>query len=102
MALGSKPQEGLAVYVDSSDDKSTEAYLTTFAGAPISWASKKQSFVATYSTIAEFCALATAIKEAIWLKKLTIAIGLEKPGPVTVYCDSANVTSHDPTSSEHS
>ena len=95
IALGSKPHEGLAVYVDSSygdnaDGKSTEAYLTTFAGAPISWASKKQSFVATSSTIAEFCALTTAIKEAIWLKKLTTAIGLEKPGPVTVYCDSAN------------
>lgn len=95
IALGVKPHEGLAVYVDSSyadndDGKSTESYLTTFAGAPISWASKKQTFVATSSTIAEFCALTAAVKEAIWLKKLTVALGLERPGPVTVYCDSAN------------
>ena len=95
IALGVKPHEGLAVYVDSShadndDGKSTESYLTTFAGAPISWASKKQTFVATSSTIAEFCALTAAVKEAIWLKKLTVALKLERPGPVIVYCDSSN------------
>src|SRR6266850_1017310 len=64
--------------------------VATFAGAPISWTSKKQGFVATSSTVAEFCALSSATKEAIWLKKLTVALGLEKPGPVPVYCDSVN------------
>jgi Reverse transcriptase (RNA-dependent DNA polymerase) len=95
ICLGARPHEGLAVYVDSSyadnvDGKSTESFVTTFAGAPISWASKKQSFVASSSTIAEFCALTAAVKEAIWLRKLTVALDLEKPGPVTVYCDSSN------------
>ena len=95
VCLGTRPHEGLAVYVDAShadntDGKSTESFVTTFAGAPISWASKKQSFVASSSTIAEFCALTAAVKEAIWLRKLTVALGLEKPGPVTVYCDSSN------------
>ena len=46
--------------------------------------------MATSSTTAEFCALSTATKEAIWLKKLTVALGLEQPGPVPVYRDSAN------------
>ena len=55
-----------------ADGKSAEAYLTTF------WVSKKQSFVSTSSTIAEFCDLAANIKEAIWLKELTVAIVLEK------------------------
>lgn len=95
ITLGFNPNEGLCVYVDSSfadneDGRSTESYVSMFAGAPISWSSKKQSFVATSSTIAEFCALSTATKEAIWLKKLTVALGLEAPGPTTIYSDSAN------------
>lgn len=95
LVLGLKSNEGLAGYVDSSyadnpDGKFTEAYVFTFAGSPISWASKKQSITSTSSTLAEFCALTTAAKEAIWLKKLTVAMGLEKPGSVILYTDSAN------------
>ena len=46
VCLGTRSHEGLAVYVDASyadntDGKSTESFVTTFAGAPISWASKK-------------------------------------------------------------
>ena len=42
--LGIKPDEGLAAYVhasfgDHDDGKSTNAYVITFAGAPISWSS---------------------------------------------------------------
>jgi hypothetical protein len=47
------------------------------AGASITWSFKKQSFVAPSSTIAEFCALDAAIKEAIWLRKLAVASRIE-------------------------
>lgn len=47
--------------------------------------------MAPSSTIAEFCALDVATKEAIWLRKLTTALKLNKECTVPNYTDSANV-----------
>jgi Reverse transcriptase (RNA-dependent DNA polymerase). len=97
--LGSDPEKGIEVYVDAShqdnpDGKSTEGYVIKFMGSPISWSSKKQKVVAPSTTVAEFCALDSAVKEAIFIKKLAIAFGLDdKPGePIPIYTDAANAT----------
>ena len=50
-----------------------------YGGAPIIWHSKKQTFVAPSSTIAEFCAYDAAIKNAIWIRKLLAAFRLYDP-----------------------
>ncbi len=42
--------------------------IFTFAGASISWASKRQASVALSTTEAEYMALAYTVKEEIWLK----------------------------------
>ena len=50
---------------DLDDRKSTQGWFIRLAGAPIKWASKKQSTVATSSTVAEYLAIESAAQEAI-------------------------------------
>jgi hypothetical protein len=69
------PTKGLegfvdASYADAEDSKSTEAYIWFFAGAPISWASRRQDIVASSSIIAGYCALSTAVKEGLYLARI--------------------------------
>ncbi|KAF7125338.1 hypothetical protein CNMCM5793_001516 [Aspergillus hiratsukae] len=94
--LGREPSEGLVGYVDSSfqdhiDGRFSEAYIFFFAGSPISWHSKKQTLIASSSTIAEYCAYDAAFKDAIWLRKLLRALCLESTDePIPVHTDSDN------------
>ncbi|KAI2787042.1 hypothetical protein POX_f07397 [Penicillium oxalicum] len=103
--FGKEPSKGLEGFVDSSyadaeDGKSTEAYIWFFAGAPISWSSKRQDIVAASSTMAEYCALATAAKEGLYLAKIAADLLLmpplnqdeefDKNIPITLFCDSDN------------
>ena len=67
---------GLAGYADADfagdrdDRKSTTGWLFTFNGAPISWASKKQSTVSRSSMESELVAGSFATAEGIWLIRL--------------------------------
>jgi hypothetical protein len=99
ITLGMKPDEKLRVSVDAAhhdceDGKSTEAFICTYAGAPISWHSKKQSIMAPANTIAEYCAIDPAVKEALYIKKLIKALDMEEsdeiPKPIPIYTDSNN------------
>ena len=55
---------------DVNDHKSTTGWIFTFNGAPISWASKKQSLVTRSSMEAELVAGSIATAEGIWLIRL--------------------------------
>lgn len=85
-------------YVDSDwagdidSRRSTSAYVFTLFGGAISWMSKRQAVVALSTTEAEYMAATHACKEAIWLKRLCLDIGI-KQGIVTVYCDSQSAIS---------
>jgi hypothetical protein len=71
--------------------KSTEGYIFKYAGAPISWSSRQQSIVATSSTTAEFCAYDSAVKEALWMKKLLVAMGMiQQDEAIPIYTNSEN------------
>ena len=65
------PHLGLLGYVDSeyagniSTRKSTGSYIFMAAGAPISWASRRQQIVTLSSTKAEYVALTEALQEAL-------------------------------------
>ena len=48
------------------DRRSTTGYLFLYAGAAITWNSKKQPTVALSTTQAEYMAVCQASKEAIW------------------------------------
>ncbi len=63
--------------------------MVIMAGGAVSWKSKKQGCVAQSSSEAEYMALASAVKEAIWLHHifgLTAAQSEKKP--VLVFVDN--------------
>lgn len=55
---------------DSSDRKSTAAYIIYYGSNPISWSCKKQSTVAKSSTEAEYRTIASTAMELLWLQQL--------------------------------
>lgn len=97
--LAKDPSQSLVGFVDSSyndceDGKSTEAYIFYYAGAPISWCSRKQDVVATGSTIAEYIALDGAVREALYLVKILHQLNLENTSiQVPICTDSDNAVS---------
>lgn len=56
---------------DSADRKSVAGYIFIFASRPITWRSKKQDVVAQSTAEPENIALALAVKEALWIRKLS-------------------------------
>jgi hypothetical protein len=72
------------------DNKSTSGWIFTLGGGAISWASKKQSCISHSTMESEFIALASAGKEAEWLRNMFYDIELwPQPMPaISVYCDS--------------
>lgn len=69
---------------DAIDRKSCGAYLYFYRGSLVSWASKKQAFVATSTMEAEYVAASQAAKEGIWMREfvaeLKQAIGVVENG----------------------
>ena len=55
---------------DIDDRRSTTGYLFSINRGTISWQTRKQPSVATSSTQAEYMALSTATKEALWIREL--------------------------------
>jgi len=77
---GSEPLQGF-VDADWAGDidgrRSTTACVFTCNGGAIAWASKRQSTVATSTAETEYVAAAMATKEALWLRKLLSALGVD-------------------------
>jgi hypothetical protein len=59
-----------ASYAQLEGRRSTSGYTFIWNGAAITWRSKKQPIVATSSMEAEYIALSSAVKEALWIRKL--------------------------------
>jgi hypothetical protein len=72
------------------DNNSTSGWIFTLSGGAISWASKKQSCISHLTLESEFIALASATKEAEWLRNMFYDIELwPQPKPaIFFYCDS--------------
>jgi len=68
--------------------KSTSGYIFMLCGATVSWASKKQSTIATSSTEAEYTAATLATKEALWLRNLLKSLNVVQTSPTTMYEDN--------------
>lgn len=77
-----KSSEDVKGYVDADwagnpdNRKSCTGLVFIFAGAAVSWESKKQTSVALSSTEAEYMALSQASKEAVYLRNLVIELGI--------------------------
>jgi len=62
---------------DTDGRRSSTGFISTLNGGPISWASKRQSTVATSTAEAEYVAAGMATKMALWQRKLLLALGVD-------------------------
>lgn len=76
--------------VKDQNHASTSGWIFTLAGGAISWASRKQTLIAGSTMESEFIALASASKEAEWLREILHEIPLwPKPiAPISIHCDN--------------
>ena len=73
---------------DRDDRKSTTAYVFMLCGGPISWQSKKQTTVALSTVEAEYMAVTSAAKEALWWRTQLSGLGFDVSQPTTLHSDS--------------
>ncbi|CAA7054408.1 unnamed protein product [Microthlaspi erraticum] len=72
---------------DIDKRRSVTGFIFQVWGNTISWRSNLQSVVALSTTEAEYMALTSAVREAIWLKGICEELGFET-GAVKIHCDS--------------
>jgi len=63
-------------------------FVFDIAGGCVSWSSKKQVSVATFSVEAEYVVLANATKEAVWLRTLLKEVGYPQSQATIVHADN--------------
>ena len=61
---------------DADLRKSTSGYVFTLGGAAISWRSIKESSIADSTMEAEYVAASEATKDAVWLRKFLMELGV--------------------------
>ena len=73
---------------DLDDRRSTTGYLFFINNGPVSWSTRKQTSVATSSTQAEYQALSSAVKEAIWLRTFLKELGFSQSSLTIIHQDN--------------
>ena len=61
---------------DKKDRRSVGAHVFKLANGPIFWQSKRQRTIATSTLEAEYMALASATREAFWIRSLLMELGM--------------------------
>ena len=71
--------------------KSTSGYVFTLSGVAVSWRSIKKSCIADSTMEAEYVAASEAAKEAVWLRKFLMELGViaKAVDPMILYCDNS-------------
>ena len=75
--------------ISEMDNSSISGWVFLYGGGVISWSSKKQTCITDSTMASEFIAIASAGKEAEWLRNLMFEIPLlQKPiSPVAIHND---------------
>ena len=78
---------------DANLRKSTSGYVFTLGGAVVSWRSIKQSCIVDSTMEAEYVAASETAKEAVWLRKFLMELGViaKAVDPMILYCDNSRV-----------
>ena len=78
---------------DADLRKSTSGYVFTLGGVAVSWRRMKQSCIVNSTMKAEYVATSKAVKEAIWLRKFLMELGViaKVIDPMILYCDNSVV-----------
>jgi hypothetical protein len=87
---------------DPADQLSISGYVWSFAGGPISWASKKQTTHALASTDAEYMAISEVFREGLWLLSQGCECVLPFAEPLTVQIDNTGAIAISRKSAGHS
>ena len=75
--------------------KSTSGFVFKLCGGAVSWASRRQTVVATSTCEAEYIALCEACKEAAWLRRvLADVLGHTKDPTLNIGCDNAGTIAY--------
>jgi hypothetical protein len=76
-------------WANSPDDRrSVTGYLSMFTGGVVTWNSKKQPTTALSSMEAEYMALASATREALWLRSMLSELGSLPKLPTHISVDN--------------
>ena len=70
------------------DMKSTSGYCFSLGSRIFSWCSKKQDIMAQSTTEAEFVAVAIAVNQALWLRKILVDLQMEQTKGTEVLVDN--------------
>ncbi|KAK8667612.1 hypothetical protein V6N13_007760 [Hibiscus sabdariffa] len=75
---------------DKDDSRSQSGFVFCLNGGAVSWKSSKQDTVADSTTEAEYIAASEAAKEAVWIKKFILGLGVipSISDAVDLYCDN--------------
>jgi hypothetical protein len=68
--------------------RSTSGYYVYLGGALVIWSSKRQATVSRSSAEAEYCAVANAVADCVWLRQLLNELGFSPPKAMVVFCDN--------------
>ena len=73
--------------------KSTSEHILTLGRSVVSWRNIKQKCITDSTTEAEYVATCEATKEAVWLKKFLMELGVVPVSfsLITLYCDNSGV-----------
>jgi len=75
------------------DSRSTSGYLFSLGTSFFSWSSKKQETTVQSTAEAEYIVAASAINQAIWLRKMLKDLGCEQTEATKIMCDNISTVS---------
>ncbi|GKC20432.1 RNA-directed DNA polymerase, eukaryota, reverse transcriptase zinc-binding domain protein [Tanacetum coccineum] len=77
--------------------KSTSENMFSLGYGAVTWSSKKQETLALLSSEAEYAAVTSAARQALWLMKLLVDFSCEQKGSTEIFCDNSCVSSEQTT-----
>jgi hypothetical protein len=75
------------------DSRSISGYLFSLNSGVFTWSSKKQETTAQSTAEAEYIAAASAVNQAIWLRKMLKDLGHEQIEATKIMCDNSSAVS---------